>query len=565
MAGSRDKNLIPEDVKPPKNDSFDLIIDPWLDCVFQDGSKKTMGIRGVLADAHEINALAFDDPMQDPAVFRTLLAVLYRALDPLTVDDWKAIWSSGRLPSDRLDAYFDSHADDFWLHGASKSFMQTMSAEPNSALKPLSSLIPTPTGLGTMFPNVTGDAANKMSCPQLARWVITCNSYDRCAAHSGFKGDPEMRNGISYASMPYLGQLAVVRLKTSSLFRDLMLALVPLDSGFFTSMQNEPETVDDLYSPTSLRELSAGVPSWEKPDLTPGHDGTAKSKLTPDTVEDCLTWRSRRIKVYYDGDGEGEPAQVLLSPGQHVTLEDQQGLEPMAAWRARQEKKDSPVHWAPVRYSADKAFWRGLSPLLAATSSTIPPMTLRWASKLCDDGILPAGYVGHVTVETCRYDSSMSSLVTDFLVDKVDLPLKIVNDLKLTRVVTDAVSLAENAVRAYGLMVQRQRVASGEDMETANAERQTRQSIAYRTVGDKFMEWLPQVASMDSPLLEWWEIMSRNVKDMAEDYVHQATPNAMVGKMVGKTLYSAAAARMTFYASMNAMRKEINETTAEEQ
>jgi len=79
------------------------------------------------------------------------------------------------------------------------------------------------------------------------------------------------------------------------------------------------------------------------------------------------------------------------------------------------------------------------------------------------------------------------------------------------------------------------------------------------------MEWLPQVASMDSPLLEWWEIMSRNVKDMAKDYVRQATPNAMVGKMVGKTLYSAAAARMTFYASMNAMRKEINETTAEEQ
>lgn len=517
-----------------------------------DGGIKTLGMMDVLARSHGISSINVDDPMQDAPLFRTLLAFLYAAFDPVTMDEWRQIWSAGAMPVDRLEEYADKHAEEFWLHSPSKGYCQTPSAEPAGglkSLKPFSSLIQTPNDRGTLFPNISGSAAVEMTDAQLARWVITCNAYDRCAAHGGFVGDPKLSKGISYASMPYLGQLTVVRLKTGNLFTDLMLSMIPLDSGLFVMDAIDSDSIDDLFS--VVPELTAGEPAWEKPDLVPGEDGTANDKLRPASLQDCLTWRSRRIKIYYDSDGVA--SRIMLSPGQHVTVEDQVGLEPMAAWKAVQAKKDAPIHWVPLRYSAEKSFWRGLPALLAATDESKPPMTLRWAAKLSDDGLLSAGYVGNVTVETCRYDSSMSSLVTDYLVDRVELPVSLVEDPAKTQIVKTAIGKAEEAVRAYGLMVQRIRVAGGEDMTTAGDERQKQQSIAYDLLGERFMEWLQTMVGSASPLEEWWSIVRSTARELAENYAGQAPVSAVIGRVIDGTAYSVATSRMKFYAGLKSI------------
>lgn len=556
MSSARSSDADKIDLGPATSNRFNLLRDPWLDCAMGDGGIRTLGLMDVLDKSHEISYLNVDDPMQDAPLFRTLLAFLYAALDPVTMDEWKQIWNMGRMPTDKLEEYADRHVEEFWLHSPSKGYCQTPSAEPAGglkSLKPLSSLIQTPNGKGTLFPNMAGNAAVDMTDAQLARWVITCNAYDRCAAHGGFVGDPALHKGISYASMPFLGQLTVVRLKTGNLFTDLMLSLIPLDSGLFVMDAGGSDSVDDLFS--FAPKLTAGEPAWEKPDLVPGEDGTANDKLRPVSLQDCLTWRSRRIKIYYDSDGVA--SRVMLSPGQHVTVEDQMGLEPMAAWKAVQAKKDAPINWIPLRYSAEKSFWRGLPSLLAATDDSKPPMTLRWAAKLSDDGLLTPGYVGNVTVETCRYDSSMSSLVTDYLVDKVDLPVSLVEDPAKTQIVKTAIGKAEDAVRSYGLMVQRIRVASGEDMETAASERQKQQSIAYDLLGERFMEWLQTVVSSDSPLEEWWSIVRSTARDLAENYAGQAPVNAIIGRVIDGTAYSVATSRMKFYAGLKSIGRGI--------
>lgn len=556
MSSAKSSDTDQIDLEPATVNRFNLLRDPWLDCVMNDGEIKTFGVMDVLTKSHEISSINVDDPMQDAPLFRTLLAFLYAALDPVTMDEWKQIWNAGRMPVDRLEEYADNHTEEFWLHSPNKGYCQTSSAEPAGglkSLKPLSALVQTPNGTGTLFPNISGSAAVNMTDAQLARWVITCNAYDRCAAHGGFVGDPKIHKNISYASMPYLGQLTVVRLKTGNLFIDLMLSLIPLDSGLFVMDTGDSDSIDDPFYFTP--ELTAGEPAWEKPDLVPGGDGTANDKLRPTSLQDCLTWRSRRIKIYYDADGVA--SRVMLSPGQHVTVEDQMGLEPMAAWKFVQDKKDAPIHWIPVRYSAEKSFWRGLPSLLAATAESRPPMTLRWAAKLSDDGLLSAGYIGNVIVETCRYDSSMSSLVTDYLVDKVDLPVSLVEDPAKTQVVKTAIVKAEDAVRAYGLMVQRIRVASGEDLETAATERQKQQSIAYDLLGERFMEWLQTVVRSASPLEEWWSIVRSATRDLAENYAGQAPVNAIIGRVIDGTAYSVATSRMKFYAGLKAIGREI--------
>ena len=556
MSSARSSDAGQIDLQPATGDRFNLLRDPWLDCVMGDGGIKTLGVMDALARSHEISSINVDDPMQDAPLFRTLLAFLYAAFDPVTMDEWRQIWSAGAMPVDRLEEYADRHEDEFWLHSPSKGYCQTPSAEPAGglkSLKPFSSLIQTPNDKGTLFPNMSGSAAVDMTDAQLARWVITCNAYDRCAAHGGFVGDPKMSKGISYASMPYLGQLTVVRLKTGNLFTDLMLSMIPLDSGLFVMDTIDSDSIDDLFSVAP--ELTAGEPAWEKPDLVPGEDGTANDKLRPTSLQDCLTWRSRRIKIYYDSDGVA--SRIMLSPGQHVTVEDQMGLEPMAAWKAVQAKKDAPIHWIPLRYSAEKSFWRGLPALLAATDESKPPMTLRWAAKLSDDGLLSAGYVGNVTVETCRYDSSMSSLVTDYLVDRVDLPVSLVEDPAKTQIVKTAIGKAEEAVRAYGLMVQRIRVAGGEDLETAATERQKQQSLAYDLLGERFMEWLQTVVGSASPLEEWWSIVRSTTRDLAENYAGQAPVNAIIGRVIDGTAYSVATSRMKFYAGLKSIGREM--------
>ena len=61
--------------------SFDLIEEKWLPCVMLDNSLKSLSLRDVLTDAHNIRELIGDSSPVTIALHRLLLAILHRALN----------------------------------------------------------------------------------------------------------------------------------------------------------------------------------------------------------------------------------------------------------------------------------------------------------------------------------------------------------------------------------------------------------------------------------------------------------------------------------------------------
>ena len=98
------KKEIPQ-IVPVTEPEYSLLTEPWLKVVTKNGEVKNYGLYGLFENLDNVSSLLVDVEMEDPAIFRMLLAIMYRALDPVLVDDWKTWWSEGSLPVDRILDY----------------------------------------------------------------------------------------------------------------------------------------------------------------------------------------------------------------------------------------------------------------------------------------------------------------------------------------------------------------------------------------------------------------------------------------------------------------------------
>jgi CRISPR system Cascade subunit CasA len=113
--------------EPPAR--FDLVEEPWLPCETPAGERIELGIRTVLHRAHELAALHDESPLVTAVLHRLLLAILDRALQPKTRDDWLALWRAERLPAAEIDAYLEKWKERFDLFHPKRPFMQVAGLE----------------------------------------------------------------------------------------------------------------------------------------------------------------------------------------------------------------------------------------------------------------------------------------------------------------------------------------------------------------------------------------------------------------------------------------------------
>ena len=104
--GLRDVPGTSEGVCAPKKGGvmtalFDLISQPWIPCVRRDDVAAEVGLRGTLAQAHQLRDLQGESPLVTAALHRLLLALLHRVFGPDGHDAWAALWQAGRFGSIR--------------------------------------------------------------------------------------------------------------------------------------------------------------------------------------------------------------------------------------------------------------------------------------------------------------------------------------------------------------------------------------------------------------------------------------------------------------------------------
>lgn len=120
---------------------FNLIEEPWIP-VLRNGKVEEVGIREALVNAHTITRIETPFPLEEAALHRLLLAVLYRALPPVEGKyDALDLLDGGEFDRGSLEGYLEQYQDRFYLFHDTAPFLQIPDL-PQEDLLPWSKLLP---------------------------------------------------------------------------------------------------------------------------------------------------------------------------------------------------------------------------------------------------------------------------------------------------------------------------------------------------------------------------------------------------------------------------------------
>ena len=105
---------------------FDLSTEPWIPCEDLDGRRLELGLHDAIVRAHELRGLSDPSPLVLAALYRTMLAVIHRAVDgPRNMKAWVALMKAGRFPDSSVADYLARVRDRLDLFHATHPFAQT--------------------------------------------------------------------------------------------------------------------------------------------------------------------------------------------------------------------------------------------------------------------------------------------------------------------------------------------------------------------------------------------------------------------------------------------------------
>jgi len=497
------------------NPVFNAVDDPWIVVRNVRGDTETVGIRDLFRRAHEFRDLAGELPSQDFAVFRVLLAVLYRALDTEPWDEpeeqWAKWWNAETLPLSPIEAYLDHWRHRFELFDPVQPWFQVGGLESVSGdTRPVDLLVPDCPAAGGLFSMRRG--YQSLSPAEATRWIVHCQAYDSSGIKTGAKGDPRVSGGKGYPiGTGWAGWFGGLTVVGDNLRETLLLNLV-LD---------RPRDDSD-------------IPIWEEPSLgaAPRTAVVVRGPLA------LLTWPQRRIRLFPSADGT--VTSILICNGDPVPYQWLDEYELMSGWRFSepQTKNFKKTVYMPRALDPSQALWRGLTALLPTTGSQAgkpdrfkPCQVIRWSSKLALAEALPTERRTRIKAVGIQYgpqSASWDEVFSDRLAFNVLLAIEGNSAAKET--VYAAADRSNDAVRAVGQLAANLQRAAGGSPEAAS---ETAQAQGFARIDAPFRRWLEDLsASSDTEqgLTQWTQTLREVVLELGDQLLHEAGPAAWVGR-----------------------------------
>ncbi len=511
--------------------SFNLLDEPWIRVTRLDGAPDEVSLLSLFREAVDIAGIHGEIASQDAAVLRLLLAICHRAMDgPEDLDVWEEYWRDpGSLGRDAVD-HLERHRERFDLRDPDRPFFQVAGIHAASGrASGLESLIVDVPNGNPFFTTRIAEGLDSIGWAEAARWLVHVHAFDPSGIRTGAVGDPQVKGGKGYPIGPgWTGQIGTVTVVGENLERTLLLNTVVC------------EDLDGLNGVDPTRDLAP----WER-----GADGPAGSHdPRPTGPVYCYTWQTRRVLLHGDDD---RVTGLFLGNGDKAKPQNRYLVEPMTAWRysePQSKKLKAPVYM-PRKLPTDRAFWRGLSTLVAQLS---PKITVKGAGEVtrylspgvvsfyqrlmrrrivCPSGLIPLHAVG------IEY-GAQEAVVTELVDDVLSLPAGLLNpeNKRLLAVVHDAMEETEQVAAALRNLAANLDRARGGSPDTASAAREHAGAAFYQVIDERFPRWLASLNEEDPDRAHarWRELLRSEALRQQETLASAVPDTAFAGRGEGK-------------------------------
>lgn len=493
---------------------FDLVDQTWIPVVVR-GRRTTLSMREALCNAHQIDGLSIDDPLQTVAVFRqVLLPVVLDALGvPRNAEEWEQRWLDERLDVGVINAYLDANRGRFDLFDDVAPFAQVagLQTERNET-KPVLLILPAEASGNNvpLFSSRTEADRPSLTPAEAVRALLAVHCWDTAAIKSGAVGDPQVKSGKTTGNPTGpAGQLGVV-IPMGATLRDTLVLNTPI-----------------VYAGRARDD----VPQWRREPASPAW--TTRPALG---LLDLLTWQSRRVRLLPESDSAGDIVvrRVVVAAGDR--LSQTPDFEPHTAWRQNVKPAAGAPASLPARHVQGKEAWRGLTALLAtdtpdATRRSAPSLLRQFKSLRGDS--MPDTTPLRVLTVGMQY-GNQSAVVEDVMVDQIPLPIAALDpDGPVRQVLDEVVSQAEALRVAANRLGDDLRAACGADkIAWDQGQRLGDQLVhAFTPVVHRLLTGLQREPECSEDARAAWVSEARRIaRQMAEPMLASAPPEAFFGK-----------------------------------
>lgn len=397
--------------------SFNLIDEPFVPCLRPDGSRTELGLRDVLARAHELREIRDDSPIVTITLHRLLLAILHRNFGPKDMDQWRTIWNAGRFDMEVVNQYFDDWHERFDLFHPKWPFYQSVGGTKSPL--PTMTLYEELAGGNnpTLFDHSTEEGDSGIILPLAVRGLIARQAF---ALGLGVSptwgvGDRDIKTGHRKDGPIARGILLLVR--GDNLFQTLSLNLSPpVEAG----------NTDDR-------------PVWEQdvPDDVMDH-------RVPAGRLDLYTFQCRRIRLE-PPDEYGLIRQVHFAQGRALA---ENQFDPMKAYRRDEERG-----WRSIPLQEDRALWRDSATLFQLAhhrgrQDQRPVPAVEWLAEAALDGVISPTARFRMDVIGVGTQAGKATSVSLWRQEQLPLPVGYLHNAALLSNLQAALSAAETVDRA---------------------------------------------------------------------------------------------------------------------
>ncbi|RFD80061.1 type I-E CRISPR-associated protein Cse1/CasA [Gardnerella vaginalis] len=526
---------------------FNLLDEPWISVIVDEkGHNKLVSITDVFKHASEYKALAGDMKTQDFALLRILLAVLHTVFSRYdiqgnsrefdsdeddkedfnkeTMNIWREVLNSKEFP-DAVFKYLEQWHDRFYLFDDKYPFFQASILDIES--KKLSCQNPTEL-LGKNINRLISESNNKIAVfspkdnvdnnkssltqPQLARWIITLQSYAGLADKTFFG------TGKYKASKGWLFDLGGIYVEGENLFETLMLNCV---------------LVGEMQSPAKRQK-----PCWEYSGAENIENSFYETFI--DNISQLYTRWSRAIYINPDISID-KPISVSIVKLPDINHKNA-FIEPMTVWKYNKERENKDKY-TPRKHEVEESMWRsfGLLTLQESDDGILKnhkPGIMEWLNKISKD--IEGSSISLQAVSMKDDGNATSWVPTDEICDTLHIDEVVVTDNSDNGWVGRINNEVERTRSAIGF-IYRQFLLDICEIRNRNKDDATkyadkRISHVYFLVDQPFREWLANIKpkdSMNERCTQWRNTLYNILINEAEVMLKNATLRDFTG-LVGE-------------------------------